>query len=476
MGSAVKLGGGGGANGSADRTNSGIGIGGGSTLAGPDENTPLINGHSGSDGNGDDPGFWRQVLLDPRHTPGTDSSNHAVRYSAHVFNVTKATLLSSPVNILLVFVPLGIIAGVKEWSATAVFTLNFFAIIPLAAILSFATEEISSKLGETLGGLLNATFGNAVELIVSIVALRDGQIQVVQSSMLGSILSNLLLVMGMCFFLGGLWNNMRGDVGSEQSFASGTAQTTCSLMAVSSASMIIPAALYSMLDHADEHDKEASILLLSRGTSIILLLLYVLYLYFQLRTHKNLFNPDPETLAPQDDTEEEEEVHMSAWSAAAVLVAVTVVIAVCADYLVDSIDAIVATGKISKNFIGLILIPIVGNAAEHVTAVLVAVRNKMDLAMGVAVGSSIQIALLVTPFLVILGWIMGVPMTLQFETFETVAFFISVVVVTYTVQDGKSNYLEGAMLMGLYVIIALAFYASPSEALDKVLVFVGRSN
>lgn len=133
-----------------------------------------------------------------------------------------------------------------------------------------------------------------------------------------------------------------------------------------------------MLDHADEHDKQASILLLSRGTSIILLLLYVMYLYFQLRTHKNLFNPDPETLV-QEENEEEEEVHMSAWSAAAVLIAVTVVIAVCADYLVDSIDAIVATGKISKNFIGLILIPIVGNAAEHVTAVLVAVRNKMDL-------------------------------------------------------------------------------------------------
>ena len=213
--------------------------------------------------------------------------------------------------------------------------------------------------------------------------------------MLGSILSNLLLVMGMCFFLGGLWNNMRDGEGTEQSFASGTAQTTCSLMAVSSASMIIPATvrlvlhlcteflltliqLYSVLDRADEHDKEASILLLSRGTSIILLLLYVLYLYFQLRTHKNLFNPDPELVAAAEE-EEEEEVHMSAWSAAAVLILVTVVIAVCADYLVDSIDAIVATGKISKNFIGLILIPIVGNAAEHVTAVLVAVRNKMDL-------------------------------------------------------------------------------------------------
>lgn len=155
-----------------------------------------------------------------------------------------ANLQPDYVNVLLVFVPLGIIAGVSEWSATAVFTLNFFAIIPLAAILSFATEEISSKLGETLGGLLNATFGNAVELIVSIIALRNGQIQVVQSSMLGSILSNLLLVMGMCFFLGGIANMRDADGnGTEQEFAAGTAQTTCSLMALSSASLIIPAAV-----------------------------------------------------------------------------------------------------------------------------------------------------------------------------------------------------------------------------------------
>jgi len=147
-----------------------------------------------------------------------------------------------PVNILLFFIPLGIIAPKAGWGATAVFTLNFFAIIPLAAVLSFATEQISDKVGDAFGGLLNATFGNAVELIVSIVALREGQIEVVQSSMLGSILSNLLLVMGMCFFLGGIYNmrDANGDP-AEQSFASITAQTSCSLMALSSASLILPA-------------------------------------------------------------------------------------------------------------------------------------------------------------------------------------------------------------------------------------------
>ncbi len=293
--------------------------------------------------------------------------------------------------------------------------------------------------------------------------------------MLGSILSNLLLVMGMCFLLGGIFN-MR-DVsghGTEQTFTSATAQTTCSLMAISSASMILPAALYGVLDRADDVEKEQSILLLSRGTAIILLLLYILFLYFQLHTHKNMFDPEregAESAVSGSTTEdghgsEDEEGGVGVWSGAAVLVVVTIIVSVCADYLVGSIDEIAKTGKISKTFIGLILIPIVGNAAEHVTACVVAVKNNMDLAMGVAIGSSIQIALLVTPFLVILGWIIGQPMTLRFETckeesfhstlasklatntgtVETVAFALSVLVVTYTVQDGKSNYLEGAMV------------------------------
>jgi Ca2+:H+ antiporter len=313
-----------------------------------------------------------------------------------------------------------------------VFTLNFFAIIPLAAVLSFATEEIAARLGETLGGLVNATFGNAVELIVSIVALRAGEIEIVQASMLGSILSNLLLVLGFCFFLGGIFNmrNADGD-GIEQTFTAATAQTTCSLMTLASASMILPAALYGVLDQSEEHNKQASILVLSRGTSVVLLLLYVLYLYFALHTHKKLFEPESSGSRAENglsglhqhgdsDEDDQEEHHhqplLDAWSAGLVLVATTLVISVCADYMVESIDALVATGKISKTFIGLILIPIVGNAAEHVTACVVAVKDKMDLAMGVAIGSSIQIALLVTPALVMLGWAIGQPMSLHFET------------------------------------------------------------
>ncbi|KPM35536.1 Vacuolar calcium ion transporter [Neonectria ditissima] len=441
----------------------------------PDETAPLLNGeassnsHSHSNGNGNGHLHVRHgsstliFLFDSKHTPGTESDSIVVRNLAYAWHVAKVTLLSNYVNFLLIMVPIGIAAGELGWSPTAVFTINFFAIIPLAAVLSFATEEISIKLGETLGGLLNATFGNAVELIVSIVALKDNQIEVVQASMLGSILSNLLLVMGMCFLLGGLIHRGESGNGREQSFSSATAQTTCSMMTLSSASLVIPAALYAVLDHNDSSDKVKSVLTLSRGTAIMLLLLYVLYLVFQLRTHSNLFDAENQS----GEEHEPEEPSMGPIAAAVVLVITTILVAICADYLVGSIDPLVETAGISKAFIGLILIPIVGNAAEHVTAVVVACRDKMDLAMGVAIGSSIQIALLVTPFLVIVGWIIGRDMTLHFETFQTVAFAVSVLVVTYTVQDGKSNYLEGAMLLGLYFIIALAFFATPSDAFDS---------
>lgn len=251
-------------------------------------------------------------------------------------------------------------------------------------------------------------------------------------------------------------------------------------------------------DSGDKADRDNIVLSLSRGTAILLLLLYVLYLWFQLRTHHKLFSAEAGSESQELTTNEsqlpaeaaaehmraavsdehggepEEETHMSPWSAAGVLIVATVLVAICADYLVESIDALVERAHISRSFIGLILIPIVGNAAEHVTAVVVAVKNKMDLAMGVAIGSSIQIALFVTPFLVVLGWIMDRDMDLHFETcksaqsvpsfcpwlthstlVETVSFALAVLVVIYTVQDGKSNYLEGAMvtLLAHFIVV-----------------------
>jgi Ca2+:H+ antiporter len=279
--------------------------------------------------------------------------------------------------------------------------------------------------------------------------------------MLGSILSNILLVLGGCFLAGGITNTRTGTTaGIEQDFNSTVASTMSSLMTVAAASLIIPATLYAALSKSNA-DSESNILFLSRGTAIVLLCLYVLYLVFQLRTHAKLFDAEN----AEDDTVEEEP-QLSVVAAGAVLVVVTVLVAICAEYLVDSIDSLVETAHISKTFIGLILLPIVGNAAEHVTAIVVAMKDKMDLALGVAIGSSMQIALLVTPFLVILGWAIDEPMTLRFETFETVVFFLSVLVTTYVIQDGKSNYLEGAMLIGLYIIIALSFLVYPDDASD----------
>lgn len=278
-------------------------------------------------------------------------------------------------------------------------------------------------------------------------ALKNNEIRIVQASMLGSILSNILLVLGCCFLVGGLSRH-------EQLFNSTMASTMSSLMAVASASLIIPATLSATLASSNEsaEDSRENILILSRGTAIILLILYVIYLYFQLRSHSDLFEEVQNDQADETQNEsEEEETLLSPIAATVVLVVVTIAVAKCADYLVDSIDSIVERTGVSKTFIGLILIPIVGNAAEHVTAVIVAYKNKMDLAIGVAIGSSLQIALFVTPFLVILGWIMDVEMTLHFKIFETVAFFISGLVVTLLIMDGKSNYLEGALCLGMYV-------------------------
>ncbi|GBC08025.1 hypothetical protein RclHR1_07870008 [Rhizophagus clarus] len=367
----------------------------------------------------------------------------------------KTTLLNSWINVLLIFIPLGYIAYGLKWSDTWVFILNFLAIIPLAKLLGFVTEDISLRVGQTIGGLLNATFGNAVELIVSIMALRDGQIRVVQASILGSIISNLLLVLGMCFVAGGIYHK-------TQSFNQTAAQTSSSLMALACIGLIIPAAFISsvssignpsIVGNTDNHTRE--LLNLSHGTAVVLLIIYILYLFFQLKTHAELYQD-------AEEHEKNEQPQLTIVVALLLLAAITVAVAFSAEYLVGSIEGIVESSGLSRTFVGLILLPIVGNAAEHVTAVSVSMKNKMDLAINVAAGSSMQIALFVSPLLVILGWIIGQQMTLFFQTFETVVLFISVLITNYLIQDGESNWLEGAMLLATYIIIALAFYFYPN--------------
>ncbi|KAI8580080.1 hypothetical protein K450DRAFT_239285 [Umbelopsis ramanniana AG] len=397
----------------------------------------------------------------------------------------NAIVRSSWLNVLLVFIPVGIASHfMTSWPATIPFIFNFIAIIPLAKLLGFATEDLSLRVGEVLGGLLNATFGNAVELIVSIIALVQGLVTVVQASMLGSILSNLLLVLGMCFFFGGLKFK-------EQSFNVTAAQTSASLLFIATSSLLLPAAFYGSaygLSNENKADVTKEILSISRATSIILLIIYAGFLFFQLKTHKSFFleapkeagkfersnsrlvRSDTEAAAGNQNEEEEEEEAplMPLWMSMVLLTVITVFVAVCAEFLVDAISAVCEAWGVSQTFVGLVLLPIVGNAAEHVTAVTVAIKNKMDLALGVAVGSSMQIALLVTPLMVIIGWIINQPMSLYFNLFETAVMVIAVLMVNYLIMDGKSNWLEGLMLFCVYIIIAISIYYYPANDGDSL--------
>lgn len=407
----------------------------------------------------------------------------------------KHVVFGSWVNILLLAVPAGFAVNYAHLNGIIVFVVNFIAIVPLAGMLSYATEELALHIGETLGGLLNASFGNAVELIVGIQALVKRELVIVKTSLIGSMLSNLLLVMGMCFFLGGISR-------VEQHFNVTVAQTSASLLALAVASLIIPTVFRMWVepeaDVADLVDTDA----LSRGTSVILLFVYACYLLFQLKTHVTMYNEPSKKVEKrtkevkpgtahrglaaigagaagatggkihednllskqEDDEDDEEEVPvLTVLGALVALACSTVLVAFCSEFMVDNISSVAGNGKgLSETFLGLILLPIVGNAAEHATAVTVAMKDKMDLSIGVAVGSSTQIALLVLPLVVLIGWIIGIDeMNLSFDGFQVAVLFVSVLLVNYLIGDGKSNWLEGMLLMTTYTIIAVAAFVYP---------------
>ncbi|KAK3395368.1 Sodium/calcium exchanger protein-domain-containing protein [Sordaria brevicollis] len=593
---------------------------------------------------------------------------------ARFYACIKGILFSSFLNIALVFVPVAFAVHFASMPAGVIFAMNAIAIIPLAGLLSHATESVAGRCGDTVAALMNVTFGNAVELIIFIIALVKNEIRIVQASLVGSVLVDLLLILGMCFIWGGLRYR-------EQVYNSTVTQMSACLLTLSVLSLILPTAFHATFKN--ENQADSRILPLSRGTSVILLLIYFLYLIFQLQSHSYLYAPmprhiieqvaapgpaahyfnsrrnsssspprsrdhsqqAPQTRSNQDgatverqensrgvtttehsaaegatavtdgtlhqtqelnpasqpdndtsavndarrsgqqgatedagpsqgrdqnsgtnehrvgfnlasdleaqrdttprtapfllrslrpisamldnpsaaeqpehgpqgqsirrvqsmptrgrrttlgevpavvpimvdsipasprnseektETQEVPEVEaMSQKAAIILLLTSTALVALCAEFMVDSIDAIVArdadaTSGISEAFIGLVLIPIVGNAAEHITSVSVALKNKMDLALGVALGSSIQIALFVTPVVVILGWIMDRDMSLYFTLFETVCMFVSTFIVNFLVRDGRSNYLEGALLASAYLIIAVAAFYLPNPRL-----------
>uniref|UniRef100_A0A061RVE4 Vacuolar cation/proton exchanger n=1 Tax=Tetraselmis sp. GSL018 TaxID=582737 RepID=A0A061RVE4_9CHLO len=374
---------------------------------------------------------------------------------------SEAIFLSTKLNLLLLCIPLAIMSSISEWGDTWTFTLALLGLCPLAERLGYCTEQLAMYTNATIGGLLNATFGNVTEMIVAVYALRQNMLRVVQLSLLGSILSNMLLVLGCAFFFGGLRHKCQ-KFHKEGVFAS------CSLLLLGVLGLTLPNMLHAT--HTELHGSMDTIRL-SRYISCLLLLMYGAYLLFQLHTHKFLFE-EGEAHAKDDgdkesDSDDEEEPVLGYWGSIFWLAVFTVFVSILSDNIVDTIEGAAKSWNVPLPFVSTILLPIVGNAAEHAAAVMFALKNKTNISLGVAIGSSAQITMLVIPFCVILGWAMGVPMHLNMHEFETGALFVSVVIVAIFLQDGSSNWLKGLTLVLSYLALGGAFYFHSDAELAK---------
>ena len=364
---------------------------------------------------------------------------------AHVNFRTMKSIFTSWLDLFLVFVPLTIALEILEADHLAVFISAGLAIIPLASLLGRATEHLTTHVGAGLGGLLNASLGNAAELIIALVALHEGLHDVVKASLTGSILGNVLLVLGVSMLAGGLKHE-------RQKFNQTAAGMGSSLLLLAAVGLIIPALFHlTAADRGVAVERE-----LSLEISIVLFAIYVMSLVFSLRTHKHEF------VGAGHDSTDPGEQPWSRSQSIAVLTIVTVFIAIMSEMLVGTLDHAAKTLGLTQLFVGIILVALVGNAAEHSTAVMVAMKNKMDLALGIAVGSSSQIALLVAPILVFASYLFGKPLDLIFTPFEVAAVTISVLIVGFVAMDGESHWMEGAMLVGVYTMLAIAFYFLPA--------------
>jgi Ca2+:H+ antiporter len=349
-------------------------------------------------------------------------------------------------NLLLVFVPVAVVLELSHASGVYVFGASCLAIIPLAGLMGKATESLAETLGEGIGGLLNATFGNAAELIIATMGLKAGLYDVVKASITGSIIGNILMVFGLAAVVGGAKRE-------KQKFNATAARLGSTLLLLSVVALVIPAIFHLVAGGAKSERS------LSLEISFVLVITYALSMLFTLRTHHFLYTSGGH--GPPGETERE-----AGWSrgvAIGVLLGATVLVAVMSEFLVGAIDEAAKQLGMNEIFVGVILVAIIGNAAEHSTAVLVAYKNKMDLAMNVALGSSIQIALFVAPLLVFLSYVIGpAPMDLRFSTLEVVAVSVSVLVIAQICQDGETNWMEGVQLLAVYCILGMAFFFLPS--------------
>ena len=365
---------------------------------------------------------------------------------------------ATKLNILLLALPATSYYAYVEHNESMAFFSSLVAIMPLAFLMGRATEEIALRTSESLGGLLNATFGNAAEMIIAFLAIyaasqadlttavgtatESTMIHLAQASLIGSILGNLLLVMGAAFVWGGGHH-------AEQSFSETQVSSNGSLLLLAMIVLIIPAVFNSTVGGQEGADGVTN---LSHIAAIVLLMMYGLFLFFQFRTHVELFATEPH---------DHEDPEMSQRDAIILLVVATVLVSWMAEILVHSVEAASEEMGLPHLFIGVILLPLFGNAAEHFTAVSVAAKDKMDLSFAISMGSSTQIAVFVAPLMLVIAWMLGVPLTFEFGMLETVSAFLAVLIVNIIASDGKSNWLEGALLLGTYVVLGAAFLFHP---------------
>jgi Ca2+:H+ antiporter len=347
--------------------------------------------------------------------------------------------------LLFLFVPLSLWLGVTGASAPVVFFTSCLAVIPLAGLMGRGTEHLTRHVGPGLGGLISSSFGNAAELILAFIALREGHLDVVKASLTGSIIGNMLLVLGLSMLVGG-WRH------KELRFSRAAAESNSSMMFLAVVALVIPA-IYARIS---EHRHPEHIESLSLYISAILMVTYAASLVFSLRSHRHLFRPEVDPA--ESDHRDADGPAWSVGRSIATLVIAAAGVAVVAEFLVGAVEAAGAALGLGDVFMGVVVLALVGNAAENSTAVQMAMRNQMDLSLAIAVGSSMQIAIFVAPLLVFAGHVMGRPLGLEFTVLEVTAVMLSVGTMTLLIRDGRTNWFEGLQLLAVYAILAMAFY------------------
>jgi len=368
-------------------------------------------------------------------------------WKAYLKRSMGEVFLTSWMNILLIFVPFSLISQYAGWGDGVTFVFTLLALCPLAERISFVTEDLAKYTNDTLGGLLNASMGNVTEMIVSLTALSNSNFRLVQVSLLGSVLSNLLLVLGTAFLVGGVKH-------SSQKFNKNAAVTNTGLLNLALMSLAFPSILNATHDASDEGGR--SVLILSRITGLFMLIIYGLMVYYQLHTHKHLFEG-------QEEGDESDPV-LGMYGSLVWMAGITVLIAIESDIVVDVIKGASADLGIPELFIYAILLPIVGNAAEHAAAIIFAFKNKMEICLGIALGSATQISVFVIPLVIVVGWMIGKEISLDFHIFETATVLLALLISAFTLNNGESDWLRGVMLIAAYTFISIAFWVHKDPA------------